>query len=221
MNVLLIAPHMDDEVLGAGATLARHSALGDSVFVCIVANRAYNHHYDETKILRQKEHAMDAKRVLGYKELHFLDLPDEQLDKKTIDILVPLETYMQKIQPEIVYINHRGDSNQDHKAVFQAAIIACRSFGLSSIKKVFSYEVLSSTDQAPPFAEYAFLPNYYVNIAPYIEHKKKALGCYIDESRDFPHPRSLKAVEILAHKRGLEVGYEYAEAFCLIRRKLD
>jgi LmbE family N-acetylglucosaminyl deacetylase len=211
---------MDDEVLGAGGTIAKHSTAGDDVFVCIVANRAYDHIYDEEKIKRQKENARAAQKILGYRELHFLDLPDEKLDEKVITTLVPLESYMRKIMPEIVYINHRGDSNQDHRAVFQASVIACRSFGLNSIKKVLCYEVLSSTDQAPPFTEFAFTPNYFVNIGNYIALKKAALECYGDELRVFPHPRSTKAVEVLAQKRGMEVAYEYAEAFCLIREKV-
>ena len=45
-----------------------------------------------------------------------------------------------------------------------------------------------------------------------------ALTYYASESRPYPHPRSIEAVEYLARKRGGEVGIEYAEAFELIRR---
>ena len=38
MKVLVIAPHMDDEVLGCGGTIIRHVDSGDQVTVCIVAN---------------------------------------------------------------------------------------------------------------------------------------------------------------------------------------
>ncbi len=36
MKILFIAPHPDDETIGAGGAIARHIALGDDVFWCIV-----------------------------------------------------------------------------------------------------------------------------------------------------------------------------------------
>ena len=56
MNVLVIAPHMDDEVLGMGATIAKHVHSGHEVYVCFVAHRVYNRKYD--KIRNQKRLSM-------------------------------------------------------------------------------------------------------------------------------------------------------------------
>ena len=76
MNVLVVAPHMDDEVLGCGGTIMRHGAESHRVTVCIVANRAYGHRYDKEAVDEEKEACRRAQRVLGYEELVFLDLPD-------------------------------------------------------------------------------------------------------------------------------------------------
>lgn len=219
LRVAVIAPHMDDEVLGVGGTIARHVAQGDHVSVCIVANRAYNHVYDPVRIEQQKEAARRAQVILGYHELFFLDLDDEQLDHKIIDVVVPLEAFIRSCNPEIVYVNHRGDSNQDHKAVFQASVIACRTFANPGIKKVLCYEVLSSTEQAPAFGEYAFVPNCYCSVESCIDKKVSALKCYDDELRVFPHPRSEQGIKILAQKRGMEIGAIYAESFMVVREK--
>ena len=219
MKVLVVSAHMDDEVLGVGGTIAKHVDCGDDVTVCIPANRAYNHQYDQAMIKRQKDAAKKAKEILGYKELVFLDLKDEQLDDKTIDILVPLEGVFKKVNPHIVYLNHSGDTNQDHQAAFNAGIIACRSFANPGLIKVFSYEVLSSTDQIPPLKEKAFLPGFYVDIEKYLDKKTKAMSCYQDEYKEFPHPRSSEAIEALAKKRGMEVGMKAAEAFVVLREK--
>ncbi len=70
---------------------------------------------------------------------------------------------------------------------------------------------------APPFAEYAFQPNFYVDITDSLDRKLQSLRAYPRELREFPHPRSLKGVEVLARKRGMEVGFHAAEAFMLIR----
>lgn len=217
MKVLVIAPHMDDEVLGMGATIARHVQGGDEVHVCCIAHRVYDHRFDEARNRVEMESARRAQAVLGYKGLHFLGLPDERLDACLQDIIIPLERYIQEVQPEIVYVNHRGDNNQDHRAVFQAAMVVVRPASNQNIRRVVCYETPSSTDQAPPMPEAAFLPNCYVNVEKYLGRKLEALRCYTTEQRAFPHPRSEEALRVLAMHRGAEGGFPTAEAFCILR----
>lgn len=212
---------MDDEVLGMGGTIAKHVSDGDEVYVCFVAHRIYGHRYDEDKNRAEIECALKAKEVLGYKEAEFLNLNDERLDACIQDILIPLEAYINKIKPEVVYLNHGGDNHQDHKAVFQAGMIALRPAVALYVKRILCYEVPSETDQSPPLNHLAFLPNFYVNIAKYLQTKIDAFHCYHTEKREFPHPRSDKGLEILAMKRGSEIGFNAAEAFIIIRDKWE
>src|SRR5687768_10213084 len=109
MNVLVIAAHMDDEVLGAGATIARHVAAGDKVTVCVVCLRAYDHKFDPEINREEKAAAERARQILGYHDLQFLDLRDELLDERLLDIIVPLEDCVVRVKPEVVYTHHRGD----------------------------------------------------------------------------------------------------------------
>ena len=221
MKVLVIAPHMDDEVLGCGGTIARHIENGDDLSVCFVANRIYNHKFDKAKNDIEKQHAESAKKILGYKDSIFFDMSDERLDVCVQDIIIPLEDYIFKIKPDIVYCPFRGDNNQDHRAVFDAVRISVRPSATTFIKKLLMYEVPSSTEQSPPLQENAFLPNYYVNIKQYIDKKIEAYRCYDTEKRHHPHPRSEEAIKILAQKRGIEIGFNYAEAFVLLRDKWE
>ena len=75
------------------------------------------------------------------------------------------------------------------------------------------YEVPSSTEQSPRILENAFIPNYYVDIKKFMYKKIMANKCYKTEKRAYPHPRSEKALTNLAQIRGVEIGFEYAEAF--------
>jgi LmbE family N-acetylglucosaminyl deacetylase len=221
MKVLVVSPHMDDEVLGVGGTIAKHVENGDEVYVCFIAHRIYNHKYDKVASDREMDNALKAKKVLEYKEAKFLNLNDERLDLCIQDILIPLENYISEINPELIYVNHGGDNHQDHKAVFKAVMVAIRPSAAKGIKKVLVYESPSSTEQSPPIPEYAFLPNFYVNIEKFINKKIQALKCYERESRKFPHPRSLEGIEILAKKRGLEIGFPTSEAFVVLREKWE
>ena len=217
MNVLVIAPHMDDEVLGVGGTICRHVEAGDLVTVCVVANRAYGHSYDEQKIAEERQTACRAKSVLGYHQIQFLNLPDERLDAALQDIIIPLERAYEQVQPQIVYVNHHGDNNQDHQAVFRAAMVVCRPHGCGDLRGLYVYETPSSTDQSPPLLGNAFLPGRYVDISMHLERKLSALRCYERELRTFPHPRSVEGITVYGRKRGSEIGMEVAEAFMVLR----
>jgi len=217
MKVVVIAPHLDDEVLGAGGVIARHVNEGDEVLVFFIAHRVYDHKFDEERNRIERECALKAKEILGYKEATFLDLPDERLDISVQDIVIPLEQMVQPLVPEVVYVPHRGDNNQDHRAVFQAARVAFRPAVTPYLRRLLCYEVASSTEQSPPMPETAFLPNCYVNIDAHLQKKLDALRCYETEKREFPHPRSEEAVRILAQRRGIETGFPAAEAFVMRR----
>lgn len=216
MKVLVIAPHMDDEVLGCGGSIARHVADGDTVHVVVVANRAYGHIYDEALIGREKACCREAQNTLGYQELTFLDLPDERLDAVQIDVIVPLEKVVNEFRPDWVYMPFVGDMNQDHRAVYHAACVACRPFAAVQIQRLLCYEVPSSTDQSPSSLN-PFCPNVYVDISETLERKTAAMAAYAAEQHPFPHPRAEKALSAIAVKRGMEAGLEAAEAFMLLR----
>jgi N-acetylglucosamine malate deacetylase 1 len=220
-KVLVIAPHMDDEVLGCGATIAKHVDRGDSVNIMFVAHRVYNHSYDEKKNKIEQSHALKAKKVLGYNDAIFLGLPDERLDVAVQDIIIPMESHLDRVRPDFVYIPFRGDNNQDHRAVFDAARVILRPVVTPYIENIYMYEAPSSTEQSPPLPENVFYPNYYVDISRFMERKLKALRCYETEKRNYPHPRSEDAVKILAQKRGIECGFSCAEVFMIIRSKWE
>jgi LmbE family N-acetylglucosaminyl deacetylase len=217
VKILVIAPHMDDEVLGCGGAIVRHVQAGDRVSVCIVANRAYGHRYAPGLIDQEKEACQRAQEILGYQDLTFLDLPDEQLDRSQIELIVPLEEVVNSSKPELVYLPHQGDLNQDHRAVFTAALVACRPLAAHRVKGLRVFEVPSSTDQIPALSAWPFLPNYYVDIKGVLDLKLDALACYESETRSYPHPRSPEGLLIFAKKRGMEAGLEAAEAFLVLR----
>ena len=216
-RVLVIAPHPDDEVLGCGGTIAKHVQGGDEVYLCIVT-KAYPPEWSETEIKERREEVLRVNGILGIKKTYFLDLPTVKLDtvpRKELNDAI--SQVVNEVQPEVVYIPHRGDVNQDHRLVFEAAIVATRPKHGPRIKRILAYETLSETEWAAPFAGDAFVPNVYVDISDTLETKLKAMAAYQTELKEYPHPRSLEAISTQAKFRGSAVGVPAAEAFMLIR----
>ncbi len=221
MKVLVIAPHMDDEVLGVGGTICRHLEAGDRVKVLFLANRVYDHQLDEARLAREESNALDAKQVLGYQDVEFARLPDERLRDHFSDVLRVIETAVADFDPQRIYINHRGDPHQDHQSAFEAGWISLRSISgaHSGLEMVACYEVPSSTEQSPPLVECAFHPNFFVDIEDFLERKQKALACYVEEARAFPNPRSAEGVKVMASCRGMAANLRSAEAFQILRQR--
>lgn len=215
MKILVIAPHLDDEVLGCGGTMAKHSASGDEVCLCVVT-KAYSPEWSEKFIKNRLKEVQKVGEILGIKKIYFLDFPTVKMDtvpqKELNDKLCKV---MKEVKPDIVYIPHRGDVNKDHRLIFEASLVAARPIN-NRIKKILSYEVLSATDWGMPIAPFA--PNVYEDILPVAFKKKmKAMAVYKSELKNYPHPRSPEAIEALAKKRGVEAGLKLAEAFMLLR----
>ncbi len=214
-KILVIAPHPDDEVLGCGGTIKKHTANGDQVFLCI-GTKAYSPEWSEEFIKNRVGEIENANKVLGVTKTYFLDFPTVKVDtipqKEVNDAILKV---VKEVQPEILYIPHGGDLNQDHRIFFGASLVAGRPIPGSPVKEIFSYEALSETEWGNELTP--FVPNFYVDITKEIEAKKEAMSSYKSELREFPHPRSLQAIEALAQKRGSEAGMERAEAFMTIR----
>jgi len=219
MKILVIAPHPDDEVLGCGGTIKKYSKRGDEVYLCLVT-KAYTPDWSKKFLESRKKEIPKAGKILGIKETFFLDLPSVRLDtvpqKKLNDLI---SDCVNRVKPELVFIPHGGDINKDHRLVFEASMVAIRPKPGCPVKKALCYEVLSGTDWSASFPkkEGVFVPNVYIDILKNLKGKLRAMACYKTELKKYPHPRSLKAISILAEKRGLEAGLKLAEAFMLIR----
>lgn len=218
--VLVIAPHMDDEVLGCGGTIARHVDEGDRVDVCVVCNRAYGRKYDPAAIEAEKASARKAKEILGYSGLRFLDMPDERLYAHLQELLEALENTLAESKPDVVYTCHGGDLHQDHRTVAQASNVALRAISTPFAYRVLAYEVPSATEQAFLSTFEMFVPNVFVDIEAQMDRKLKAMAAYERESRPFPHPRSEEMLRARALVRGAQCGRGAAEAFVLLRETL-
>jgi LmbE family N-acetylglucosaminyl deacetylase len=219
MRILTVAAHPDDETLGAGGTMARLAAASHEVHVCILTEgvTARHRHMD-----LQEECAVRACEVLGVSDVVFCGLPDQRLDSlPLLDIITPIEKCVGEIRPDLVFTHFSHDANQDHRAVFQATLVATRPMADTGVATVLCYETASSTEWAAPFAGNVFSPNLFVDISTTLPVKLDAMRAYEQtfsgEMRPFPHPRSYQALEAISRRHGATAGVAAAEAFMLVR----
>ena len=223
-TVLVIAAHPDDEILGLGGTLARHSQAGDEVHCIIMAEGATSRQGDDgedsnDELSALKAAARNAAADIGMKSPVFANFSDNRMDTSALlDVVQWLENEIKTIVPSIVYTHHSDDLNLDHQIVHKAVLTAFRSLReAGSIPDIYTFETPSSTEWGGVYK--SFEPTHYVNISATLDIKMRALRHYKMELRDFPHPRSMEAVEALARWRGAEAAFHAAEAFGVVRTR--
>lgn len=211
-RILVVAAHPDDELLGLGGTIARHSADGDEVYSIIMCEGESLRYGRD---MGQSEAILEAADILGVKKVFHMKKPDQKLDTfSLVDIISPLEDISRQIKPNIIYCQFGGDINRDHKILFEAANVAFRPIYLW-IEDFYVFYTPSSTEWAYPAT---FIPDTWVDISATLDTKIKAIECYHSELRPYPHPRSAKAVRNVAHFFGNQCLMDAAEVFMSVRR---
>ena len=213
-NVLIIVAHADDETLGCAGTIAKHIFDGDNVSVIFMTDGVSSRNSSSRQHALERNSSMDnAMKVLGVEIYQCFDFPDNQMDSvPLLNIIKALECKIEKFKPSIVYTHFAHDLNIDHQITHQAVMTACRPIIGSSVKEIYSFEVLSSTEWQSS-SQPSFRSQYIVDISSYWHKKEQALLCYHEELRYFPHSRSLPCIEALATLRGTTHGFAKAEAF--------
>ncbi|MFC1540569.1 PIG-L deacetylase family protein [Candidatus Margulisiibacteriota bacterium] len=228
-DVLVIAAHPDDEVLGCGGTIVNHIHNCDEVFLMILADGVTSRRYDpqierskeivkaKKEIDVRKHELYAAAEILGIKKDNILHcgLPDQRLDVIPIlDIIKKIEDLANKVSPDIVYTHHWGDLNKDHRVVHEATLTAFRpSKPANRDISIACFEIPGNMNILQPKRVNMFNPNHFVDISTSLPIKLKALKAYTSESREAPYPTSLQGVRELSIKRANDMEYALAEAF--------
>jgi LmbE family N-acetylglucosaminyl deacetylase len=214
---LIIAPHLDDEVLGVGGAMARWAQEGLQVHVAVVT-RGRPPLYSDAEEERCREEGRLAHARLGVAATWFLDLPAAELDTLAHrELNGRLADLVRTCRPVELYLPFLGDVHLDHQLVFRSGLVAARPTSPGYPRRVYAYETLSETNWNAPFLTPGFLPNHYVDISAFLDTKLDAFACFRSQVRPAPHERSLDALRAQATLRGATVGLGAAEAFITIR----
>ncbi len=215
-NVVVIAPHPDDETLGLGGSIKRLTMNKVKVSILIVSGHLPPL-YKKKDFNQTVSESKKAFKHLGVSDYEFLKIPATKVNE------LPVATLNRKINkfitdrcPDTVFIPF-PDRHIDHRVIFDSSVVACRPLNKNSPKNVLLYETLSETHWNVPNVEPFFNPTVFINIDDTIKDKISALKFYKSQINTSTPSRSLKAIESLAKFRGSQNGCEYAESFQVVR----
>lgn len=220
-RIMLVAPHADDEMFGAGGTLLRLKSEGCEIKLILVAcSDIWMHHVGCTVggNTRRDEFVNSAKQ-LSTEDPMIYYMNDSRLDEEPIGGLIRLlDGEIRSFRPDVFFMPEPS-YHQDHQYVHRACVASLRPTVAFCPSKILAYEVPTSTWSG---IQSKFVPNVYVNIDQYHELKCSLFkdvyrSQYVDRER-----KALAMDGMISHMRyrGCEIGVEFAEAFMLMREIL-
>lgn len=216
MKSLVISPHPDDEVLGAGGTLFKRKTFKKNSLYWIIVTRL-NPSISIKKILKRNNEIKKISKLFGFKKVFQLSFNTTELDSSSKKKLIQdFSDIFNQIKPNELFVPHFSDVHSDHKIVSEVISSCTKNFRFPYIKKILAYEVLSETDYNLNRKQ-IFFPNYYEDITKFLTKKKNAMKVYKSEIKNFPFPRSVKTIDALARLRGSQIGKNAAESFEVLR----
>jgi len=202
-KILVVSTHMDDEVLSCASFLEK-----DPGSIVIFYHNNEHPLFDDNVIQQENR---DLISFLGCKTIISSIRAENKLDTiPQVDIISEYEDIICEEKPDIIILPFPS-YNQDHRSIYEAALTALRPHD----KMHFVKKVLLS-EQPETFGTLRkidfFKPNYFQKLD--IERKIKLNKFYKTQLREH---RSLDTIRSIAKVRGNQSGYEYAEAFEVLR----
>lgn len=201
MNVVVIAPHPDDEAIGCGGAMCLHADRGDRVVTAFLTSGELGiKGVDRDAAWRIREaEAAAAAAILGAAGVVFLRQPDYALSDRIDEAAEALAAVLARERPELLYLPHGSEWHPDHRAAGPIARQALRLAG--STARLRLYEVWT------PLAEY----DDGEDITGVITRKLRAVRAYESQVGQLRYDRGVRGLN--QYRGALAWGCRYAEVF--------
>ena len=154
-KVFVIAPHQDDESIGCGGTLIKHTKAGGRLEIAFCTSGGEKRMYE----------AKDAAKILGSRISHFLQFDIRSLYRNTSLLADRFTELFNRVKPDVIFLPFMIDNHQDHIAISRAFAKAYKNKAVEAM--VYAYSVWTT-----------LIPNVVVDISDQWEQKKQAIDCY-------------------------------------------
>ncbi len=201
MNVLVIAPHPDDEAIGCGGTLLIHAARGDRVGVVFLTSGELGIEHlppDEARRLREDE-AARAAEILKIAAVKFLRLPDWSVGEHADEAVSQILPIITAETPGIIYLPHAADAHPDHRATLPIMRAVLKKTGATP--ELRGYEIWT------PMAKF----DEVEDITATMRDKLRAVRCHRSQLAAFRYDRAVRG--LAQYRAALSKTGRYAEVF--------
>lgn len=211
-NILVFSAHNDDQIIGAGGTLAKYTREGINVTVYVFSFGESSHpHLKRTEIAETRvTECKRSDKVLGITDTVFLGLKEgafeEDFNRKKLS--QRLHHVLLELQPEKIFLHSPDDPHPDHRAVYQ--IITSLLDELQLAIPVYVYDVWN-----PLSLRYRDVPKLVVDISQEFSRKLRAFQCH--ESQFLTMLTMVPTMYFRALFAGIHYGCKYAEIFLKVR----
>lgn len=223
-QILVLAPHPDDECIGMGGTIRKHVVEGDTVHVLFITSGEKGVHDDDVqpqdirldetlkvgdrysldlsaRAVREREAGV-CSQILGYQGVTYWHETDGEFDpwRDGSNYEERLHDLLIQVQPQVLYVPHMYEAHTDHQGVAYLWELYKEIYG-SHFMDVFAYEIWTPLQR----------PDTFIDITPYADYKRSAIRAHKSQwYNSFD-----EAVLALNHYRGLINGPNklYVEAF--------
>ncbi|MGM1048180.1 MAG: PIG-L deacetylase family protein [Bacillota bacterium] len=219
-RILVFVPHADDEVLGCGGLIEKACRYHNTVKVVLasVGNSFFWHKKKPVSVDTRKKEFFEALKFLGCMNWDIMYEDKESildtLPKK--DIVTKIDRHLMEFKPTMVFIPYPS-FNHDHQVLFEACMAGLRPVPNRNYNIIAMYEYPLIVWQYPKLTN---VGEMYLDISETIEIKLGALRKHQSQLREPGHLISPESVRKWASNRGMEVGFEYAEKYHLLKAML-
>ncbi len=170
-KIIVIAPHPDDDILGAGGTLLRAKSLGAEVHIIYVTN---GNIIKSEKIKKEALEVCEEAKFIPY----FLNFEPKKINPYDDDAITNITRIINEVNPGAIFISFFLDNHVDHRLVNH---LMYRCFNYISFNKdieIWSYQIYSS-----------ILPNVIIDITDMVSKKSKLIDIWksVSKFNDLSH----------------------------------
>lgn len=199
-RVLVVAPHMDDEVIPCGGALLLHRRQGSTIRVVFATDGSAGVSDAAIANTLKRVRSAEARAVrdyVGFDDLVELGFPDGQLARHEDALANSLSEQIRSFRPSIIFCPFPTDGHGDHMATAWAVGAATRLAQWRG--EIFAFEVWTT-----------LWPNVLVDITSVAEQKERAIRLYESQMADRDYASAILG---LNRYRGLGRGLAFAEAY--------
>jgi LmbE family N-acetylglucosaminyl deacetylase len=219
---LVVAPHPDDETLGAGGTLLKLAAGGADLHWLLMTS-AKDTRYSSEYVIAQKHQVQNVRAAYPFASLNWLGYPASTLNACPRGGMVEaVRAVVSNLRPEVILLPHAHDVHDDHAVTHATVIAACKAFYMREfgVNYIASMEIPSETDAGAYAPERLFQPSIIVDISDHLERKIEIFKLYQTEHQSGFRPRRPDALRAIASANGTTYDLAAAERFMLLKALL-